>query len=48
MKILLIVAGLSVFGFVNAYFHKKITCDFGYNIGKNHMKEQWGIDFNDN
>lgn len=44
MKILLIVAGLFAIGLVNAYFRKKTICDFGYTLGKNHMKDQWGID----
>ncbi|MBQ5675760.1 MAG: hypothetical protein IIV45_11920 [Lachnospiraceae bacterium] len=44
MKILLIIAGLFTFAGVNACFIRKITCDFGANIGHKYMKEQWGID----
>ena len=48
MKLLLIAAGLCLFGFANAYFQKKISCSFGYNIGENYMKKQWGIDTENN
>ena len=44
MKFLLIMVGVFAFGLANAYFRKKVTCDFGANIGKKYMKEQWGID----
>ena len=44
MKILLIMVGIYAIGLANAYFSKKVTCDFGANIGKNYMREQWGID----
>ena len=44
MKILLLAVGIFAFSVANVYFRKRITCDFGYNLGAKHMKEQWGMD----
>lgn len=44
MKILAITAALFAIGVAHVYLKKNISTDFGSNIGRNHMKEQWGIE----
>lgn len=44
MQLIVIMALLIAFAFVNVYFGRKTQDNAGNNIGSKYMKEHWGID----